>query len=81
MAFDLKINGSLSIDVLDLNTGLQVHEDVEKEVLQKLQDCDYFLELATKRIVTYDEIELKVLYDFEFSVNEDTSYDFDEENW
>jgi len=67
----LDITGTLLIVFYKNNQPVNKKE--EKEITEKFQKGDLFLGLESKKI--FDD-KLKVLYTFEFEVEENTEYDF-----
>lgn len=74
MDIQLLINGSLSLTILDKKTNEQVSEAKTTEIFEKLKSSHYFIGLTSKTIVDGD---LNIIYHFDFNVNDDTEYDFE----
>lgn len=75
MGMNVNINGSLSITILDYSTKQPINET--NDILTKLQQGKYIIGLASGMIYDIDDL-INPLYHFEFEVNEDTEYEFEE---
>lgn len=68
----LDITGTLDITIYDLE-GNEVSEEVNNEIVLKLEKGIYSLGLASKTIT---DIDYNLLYNFDFIVEYNTEYDF-----
>ncbi len=72
----IAINGTLDITFYDVNKN-EVSKEKETEILGKLKESEYVIGLATKTLVHLPSME--VIGTFEFEVEDDTEYNFFEE--
>jgi hypothetical protein len=75
MTIRVNVNGGIALSIYDIKTDLEVTDKVNEEILTKLEMGEYSLGLASKLI--RDE-NFEPIYRFEFEVEDDTEYDFEE---
>lgn len=81
MTIGMEINGSLELDLLDLNNNLITSDSEQgKDILDKLRKGEYFISLADRNVSKYVEDQgFVVIATFELSVGDDTEYEFTED--
>lgn len=78
MTIGMAINGSLELDITDLQ-GNPISEEEEKEVLQRVKSHDYAVALASKQILDINDATFRAVYLINFRVGDDTECSFPED--
>jgi hypothetical protein len=79
MAIRLNINGGLALTFLDVYSNEPISESEVKVILGYLQSGGYVISLASKTVDKIDNLGYPI-YRFEFEVEDDTEYEFEDEN-
>ena len=77
MAIRLNINGGLALTFLDVYSNEPISESEVKVILGCLQSGEYVIGLASKTVDKIDNLGYPI-YRFEFEVQDDTEYEFEE---
>jgi len=74
----VNVNGFFDIKFYYLNSQEVKDNKEKKEILQKLQNCDYVIGFENKTVMSLNNLS-KVLYTISLHPTNSVEYDFDEE--
>ncbi len=71
---ELHIDGYYNMIINHIN-GDSVSDEVQKEILDKLQTVEYIIELQNRKIYALEELNIPV-YEFYLNITDDHEYNF-----